>query len=41
MQWNKYTVYSLVAMLVCGGLLYFAESFLGNYQIYILKAHFY
>lgn len=40
MQWNKYTVYSLVAMLVCGGLLYFAESFLGNYQIYILKLIF-
>jgi branched-chain amino acid transport system permease protein len=40
MQWNKYTVYSLVVMLVCGGLLYFAESFLGNYQIYILKLIF-
>ncbi|MDD2967316.1 MAG: branched-chain amino acid ABC transporter permease [Desulfovibrionaceae bacterium] len=40
MKLNKYTLYSLVAMLVCGTLLYFAESFLGNYQIYILKLIF-
>ena len=40
MRFDKYTLLSVLVMLVCGVLLYYAEAFLGDYQIYILKLIF-
>ncbi|MDD6181706.1 MAG: branched-chain amino acid ABC transporter permease [Desulfovibrionaceae bacterium] len=40
MRFDKYTLLSLTLMLACGVLLHFADAFLGDYQIYILKLIF-
>ena len=40
MRFNRYTLYSVLLMLLGGAVLSQAELFLGDYQIYILKLIF-
>ncbi len=40
MRMNQNTILTLVAMIVCGIFTYFAENFVGSYELYILKLFF-